>query len=135
MSREGQESAVPQWALKAMNSHPSFHGSITRTEAAKMLIESGKNSYLTRYSDYRNFCVISVLRVSVNGELLQHLELKVPQDSSQHVYKVAGTDKEFENVYKMLEFYQKDCLGECLQAQPTNLVIKIGSTHYCLNNS
>lgn len=117
MSKEGQDSAIPQWALKAMNSHPSFHGSITRTEAAKLLIDSGRNCYLTRYSNYRNFCVISVLRVSVSGELLKHLELEVPLNSSQHVYKVAGTEKEFENVSKLLEYYQKDYLGECLQIQ------------------
>lgn len=114
-----------------MKAHPSFHGSISRIEAAKKLIESGRSCYLTRYSEYNKFCVISVLRMSANGELLQHLELKIPQDGHRHTFKVAGTEKEFDDVSKLLEYYQKhalnqtDCLGEILQSKLTNHVIDI----------
>ena len=52
-----------------------------------------------------------------------HLELKIPQDSSQKVYKVGGTNKEFDSISKLLEYYQKHplnqtkCLGEYIHYQ------------------
>lgn len=123
ISKEGLQNAVPRWALQAMKNHPSFHGSLTRIEAVKRLIESGRSCYLTRYSSYIKCCVITVLRMSANGEWLQHLELELPQSSSQHTYKAAGADKSFEDVSQLLEYYQKNplnregyCLGECLQS-------------------
>ena len=125
MGREDQDCAVPQWVLTKMDSHPSFHGSITRQEAVKKLIDAGRSCYLTRYSDYNKFCVISMLNLSDGGELMQHLELQIPQDSSQMVYKVAGTDKEFDSISKLLEHYQKhplnqtECLGEHIPYQVT----------------
>lgn len=107
-----------------MKDQPSFHGSISRTEAAKILIESGGNCYLTRYSDYHNSCVVSVLRRSDNGDLLQHLKLNIP-DENGHVImcKLAGTEIEFGNISKLLEYYQKHPLnenghlGKCLKSK------------------
>ena len=125
--REDQDCAVPQWALTGMNSHPSFHGSITRQEAVKKLIDAGRSCYLTRYSDYNQFCVISMLDLSHSGETMQHLELQIPQDSSQKVFKVAGADEEFDSISKLLEYYQKHplnqtkCLGEHILYQVTSL--------------
>lgn len=118
---EGPQNAVPQWAMNAMKNENSFHGSITRTEAAKILIDSERSCYLTRYSDYHKFCIISVLRVSNNGELLQHLKLHIPQDSSsQGMYKVTGAEKEFDNIADLLKYYEShpknDKLGNCLKS-------------------
>lgn len=122
ISKEGTQKALPKWAIRAMKNHPSFHGSITRIEAVQKLIESGRSCYLTRYSDYNKFCVISTLTLSYNGELLRHLELEIPQESHQCVYKVSGIDKEFGDISELLEYYQKhpldqNCLGECLQTE------------------
>lgn len=86
------QNAVPEWVLRGMKKHPSFHGSMTRTEAAKELIEFERSCYLTRYSEYNKSCVISVLTVTSNGDLLQHLKLDIPRDHNQTTYRVAGTE-------------------------------------------
>lgn len=117
MSKDGLNSAVPRWALQAMNNHPSFHGSIARTEAIIQLIESGRSCYLTRYSRYHTFCVISVLRISEDGELLQHLKLDI--DTKQNKYQVQGLERRFSDITDLLSYYQKNPvrnypLGECL---------------------
>jgi hypothetical protein len=105
-----------------MKNHSSFHGSISRIEAARKLVESERSCYLTRFSDYNKFCAISMLTKLADGELLQHRELEIPQEGSQSMYRVAGTDKEFEGISELLEYYQKHsldkyCLGECLQTE------------------
>lgn len=115
---------MPLWALQAMDYHPSFHGSMTRIEAVKKLIEAGKSCYLTRYSGYKNkFCVLSMLQMSDDSEVLQHLELEVPRDDGdEHTYRVAGTDVKHNSISELLEHYQKhplkqiDSLGQCLEA-------------------
>jgi hypothetical protein len=107
-----------------MKNHPSFHGSISKIEAARKLIESERSCYLTRYSDYHKFCAISMLTKlgEGDGELLQHCELEITQEGSQFKYRVAGADQKFEGISELLEHYQKHlldkhCLGEYLQTE------------------
>lgn len=104
---------------------PSFYGSITKMEAITKLFEFGRDCYLTRYSSYRKICLLSVLKVSHNGEQVQHFKLDVPQalDADNKACRVAGTAMEFDDVSHLLQYYQKnplfhenDFLGECLQS-------------------
>lgn len=104
-----------------MNDHPSFHGSITRVNATTLLFRKGKKCYLTRYSDYHKTCVISALRTSEDGELLQHFKLNIATRDEVTKYEIAGTQKGFDSISALLEFYQKtpinhriETLGDCL---------------------
>lgn len=122
MSEEGLDNAVPKWALDALQTHPSFHGSISKMEAVTKLIESGQNCYLTRYSEFHKACIISVFQISSSGEeMLHHIRLEIPRDSSKH-YKIAGTAEEFDDISTLLETYESkriqniNGLGECLQS-------------------
>lgn len=121
LSKEGLNKGIPSDVMKAMNDHPSFHGSITRVDATTLLFRKGKNCYLTRYSDYHKTCVISALRTSEDGELLQHFKLDITICDETIKYEVTGTQKEFEDIFALLEFYQKTPInhkiytfGECL---------------------
>ena len=122
VSKEGQSKAVPSWVSIAMNRHPSFHGRITRVDATKLLFEKGKDCYLTRYSDYHKTCVISVLKTSEDGELLQHFKLHITVHNGEHKYEVKGSQKQFGSIFALLEFYQQHPvnykiynIGECLK--------------------
>lgn len=103
----------------------SFHGSIPKKEAITKLFEFGRDCYLTRYSSYRKICVLSVLKVSHDGEQVWHFKLDVPQtlDADKKTCRVAGTGMEFDDIPHLLQYYQKnplihenDSLGECLQS-------------------
>ena len=99
VSKEEVDNAVPQWALEALKDHPSFHGSIPKVEAVTKLVESGRNCYLTRYSNFHNSCIISAFQISESGEeRLQHIKLDIPQGS---------------DVSELLKSYR---LGDCLQS-------------------
>lgn len=122
VSKEGLSKAVPSWVSSAMNRHPSFHGRITRVDATKLLFEKSKDCYLTRYSDYHKTCVISVLKTSEDGELLQHFKLNITIHNGEHKYEVTGTQKKFGSIFTLLEFYQQypvnhkiRNIGECLK--------------------
>lgn len=123
LSKEGTQTvAVPLWAIKAMNGNRSFHGSMSNIEAAIKLIEYDRNCYLTRYSNFHKFCVISVMKKRDDGQLLQHFKLSVPpRENEQSTYKVVGTEEEFDNFEALLEYYQTKSLkqfgvlGECLK--------------------
>lgn len=113
---------VPEWVPEALKTHCSFHGSISRIAATRKLIRKGGNCYLTRYSSYHNSCVVSLLRTSEDGELLQHLQLNIITCNNELKYDIAGTDNGFAEFSELLEFYEKnqltdtiECLGECLK--------------------
>lgn len=120
VGKEELDNAVPKWALDALGSHPSFHGSISKMEAVNRLVEFGRNCYLTRYSNFHNFCILSVFSVTEEGgEMLHHIELKIPRDSSK-ACSVAG--ERFKDISELVDHYQKNPLknieelGECLQS-------------------
>ena len=126
VSREELNKGVPSHVMSAMSKHPSFHGSITRVDATTLLLQKGKKCYLTRYSDYHKTCVISVLRTTEDGELLQHFKLDIIAQEETTTYEISSTTKRFNSISTLLDYYQKhpinrniDSFGECVECKFT----------------
>lgn len=123
MSSDSLSSAIPGRIMAAMKNHPSFHGSLRRIEATKKLFARGGTCYLTRYSNFHKTCIISVLSTLTDGELLQHFKLNITDGTKgSFKYEVDETHKSFNDIKKLLEYYQNNPIvpqihgfGECLK--------------------
>ncbi len=105
---------------EAITKNKSYHNEISGEEAIKRLRAFGNHHYLTRHSEYWKCYVLSVYMSNedLENEKYKHFPL---------IQKVSGKgiriqeDKTFENLEKMLEYYQNNRLdpafptiGECI---------------------
>ena len=124
MSKDTLTKGVPDQVMKAMNSHPSFHGTRTREDVTKLLYSKKGSCYLTRYSEHHKTCVVSTKTVLDDGDLLQHFKLNITISSENggFLYEVEGTHNRFDDIKKLLDHYQSNpvaphitSFGECIK--------------------
>lgn len=100
---------MPSNLMEAMKNEPTFHGTLTRHFALRVLSWRGGNCYLTRYSTLHKTCVISALRTVKDRKLLENFKLNItPCPDSGFVYKIEGTEKEFKDIMNLLDFYKRN---------------------------
>ena len=131
MSKDGLSKGVPDHIMKAMKSHPSFHGTLTREDVTKLLYTRKGSCYLTRYSGHHKTCVISTKTVLDDGDLLQHFKLNITISSENggFLYEVEGTNDRFDDIGKSLDHYQSNpvaphitSFGECVEFKQHHLM-------------
>lgn len=96
-----------------MSNHPSYHGALGGTEAERKLILGGAdNSYLTRYSEARKMYILSVLNTKGSDDevRLEHFNLSIKKEDDHNVYEVIGTEKKFDAILTLLDFYKSNSL-------------------------
>lgn len=109
------------WKVKNIDQHPSYCGTITGVEAEKLLLQHGRNCYLTRYSKSRKKHTLSVQR---EGRVY-HFSINI-SGKEKCVYEIKGSGKSFRSGFEMLEFYQRNPvsiavngIGEPLKLAPS----------------
>lgn len=112
-------SAVASWQLEDIKHHPSYNGSMTGKKAELRLQQHGGNCYLIRYSEANSTYVLSVMKRSAeyeNGLKAAHFQLNVIKGISFNEYEVRGSEKTFYDIFKLLEYYQKNPVDHSIQS-------------------
>lgn len=95
---------------------------MTGREAQQSLYEHGSNCFLTRYSEDKSCYRLSVLKKGRSNEIIfQHFNISVKTDTPTVIYEIEGAEVEFDDVFKLLSYYQShplnhqiDQIGNCL---------------------
>ena len=88
-----------EWEI--MGEHPSYHGSITSTEAKRRLQKHGRRCYLTRYSE-SNTCYILTVYQEKPAEIIKHFRLRIDRGLAQ----VEEKGMSFTNIWRLLNYYE-----------------------------
>ena len=114
------DSAAPTWQLQAISKLRCYCGAITGKQAEKKLREHKKDCYLIRYSEVRGFYVLTVAVRGKEGEemITKHFKLNIAAkaDPLSCLYEIEGTKKKFDNISKLLEFYENNALSYTLSS-------------------
>ena len=113
---------MPTKELKGVSGHPSYHGVMTGEEAQQSLYENGSSCFLTRFSEDKSCYRLSVLKKGRNNEIIfQHFNIIVKTDMPTVLYEIEGAEEEFDDIFKLLSYYQShplnhqiDQIGNCL---------------------
>ena len=98
--------AAPEWRLKGIVEHPSYHGAITGKEAMVLLKKHGSDCYLLRYSKIQDKFMILVFKRIKGKELCSQFQLIVTEGEDNNRYEIKGAKKEFTSISRLLEHYQ-----------------------------
>lgn len=132
--------AVPRPFMTEMQKHPSFHGVVSKNDAELLLMHHSGDCYLTRYNATKCTHVLSVKvtrEVDEDGPILQHFQLVTHSESGHSQYKVAGSEKYFDSISMLLDYYQRNPLnyivagiGDYIKQDPN---LMLGRIRKCLN--
>lgn len=106
--------ALPEWKIKEVGNHPSFHGAIDANAAESLLREQNMPcGHLMRYSEFREEYTLSVLRKKEDNKYTFHsFDIIIEQgDVEGHAtYEISGSEKKFSSIAILLDFYKKNPL-------------------------
>ena len=85
-----------------MGEHPSYHASITGSEAEKRLAMFGDLCYLTRFSEERQCYILSIYKPGP-VKLIKHFKLVIDEDGK---HSIDGKMMTFPNIGKLLAHYE-----------------------------
>ncbi len=103
-----------------MKNHSSYFGIMSGLEAEQLLTAMGKDCYLTRYSQLNEAYLLSVMKMTQNGDNhFEHFKLMI--DNEKEYYEIDGYEKSFKNIDELLDYYQSNPItpritniGQCL---------------------
>lgn len=96
----------PAWKLGGIRRHPSYHGVMTKEAAELKLKQQARNSYLTRYDSNNSSYMLSVMRrEGLRPQKSVHFTIKTTKKDKRKQYEVVGTQRKFDYISELLEFY------------------------------
>lgn len=101
---------------KAITDHPSYHGVLTQEKAEAELkrhCQQNTTCYLTRWSKYSQSFKVSVC---VKEAKYHHLRLNIMKEDNSSMYELEGVLGRFNDVFKLLEFYEKNPVSDTIDA-------------------
>ena len=104
-----QRTAILALAVKETNimeEHESYHEGITGAEAERRLKRLRMNSYLTRYSKKRKTYVLTVYKLQAPEDVITHFKIDIKNGK----YNINGKTKTFNDIRKLLEYYERNRL-------------------------
>lgn len=97
------EEALPDWAFRGINQHPSYHGVITQEEAEEKLGGKFHSCYLTRYDRKISSYMLSVATLTRNDRNFSFKHFLITIVNNE--YELQDTGKRFKFISQLLEFY------------------------------
>lgn len=110
---------------KRITEHPHFQGPMNAVDARKRLTKKGGKCYLIRFSESHDKYMLSVMgRGDNDTSIFQHFPINITTKHDQSEYEIEGSEKKFEDILQLLEYYEKypisyaiDSIGKPLHLQ------------------
>lgn len=96
--------------------HPSYHGVINMKGAELKLRQNGGNSFLTRYSKSNQMYVLTVLNYKEGESFCRDFKIKFKRENDHSTYEIIGTQLEFNDISRLLDFYQYNPLSSIISS-------------------
>ena len=93
-----------------MTEHGSYHDGLTGEQAVQRLRSSGRNGYLTRFSEAQNIHVLTVFKQQTPNDVIKHFKISLENGKCK-----INNEIEFMGIEELLEYYEKNRIDPVLR--------------------